>query len=273
MRSTRAVQCAAMPVATQPRTSTNSRSSQDLASEALLEMDQMEELSASEREFLNGATQGKTPETDDEDEEEDDDGVDEEAEKEKGSARPVRRSTRRDKTPPTTTTTNEGGAAAIEKSPSAGIPSTIEMNSNTTESSTLEVPYETPGVTLNINDAIRSRKAENVFHTLTLKMNVYCTNVFRKYKALVGKHKTIKGCFMQDFIEEVDFMNVSRTDELNFLLTTFATQDDWTHDERLVKRLIALATSVINKKRSFVVDELKKQALRTLRRIMKFDQN
>jgi hypothetical protein len=248
---------ASLPVANQSRKSTNSRS-QDRASEALIE--QLEE---NEKEFFHGRTTGKTPENDDDEEEEsDDEEVNEEAVKEKGATRPVLTTQR---APPTTTRTANEDGSATEKSPFTGLPLMIDVSSNTTTGeSTLEDTLEPVQQPVNITDAIATRKAENIYITLAMQMNVFITNGFRKYKALVGKHKTMEGCFMQEFVEVNSCLNVSRTNKLHFLLTTIATQYlNWTKDERLVKRLINMANTCINRKRSFVVDEIKKQALGT----------
>jgi hypothetical protein len=230
---------------------------------ARVEMDRMEQqeaaLDATEREFLppnhvGGKTQRPSKEDDnDTTSSEDEDGM------EVGEQRTTTTVTPRTRTTPVIA---RGGAATEDDAcPFSGLPKSSHVTP-TTGASTRELTLGCEQ--RNISEEIAARVLAETYHTLTLKMTTYCLKAFPTYKALVGRHATLNGVFMQEFIELVrPHIQVSPTSEHDFILTKTKRQDDWKSDDDMVKRLIQFATTCINKKRSFVVDELKKRALGT----------
>jgi hypothetical protein len=233
---------------------------------ARVEMDRMEQqeaaLDATEREFLPpNHVGGKTPRPSKEDDNdttssEDEDGM------EVGERRTTTTVTPRTRTP--TPVNARGGTATPADEyagPFSGLPKSSHV-SPTTGASTRELTLGCDP--RNISEEIAARVLAETYHTLTLKMTTYCLKAFPTYKALVGRHATLNGVFMQEFIELVrPHIQVSPMSEQDFILTKTTRQDDWKSDDDMVKRLIQFATTCINKKRSFVVDELKKRALGT----------
>jgi hypothetical protein len=258
MRSPVARGLAKLPVANR------STRAQNIAN-ARVEMDRMEReaaaaaLDTDERDFLTpNHGGGKTPRPSKEDNGDTTSSEDED-EMEAGEPRTTTTVTPRTRTTPG----NAARGAATEEyaGPFSGLPTSSNV-SPTTGASTRELTLGCEQ--RNISDEIAARVAAETFHTLTLKMTTYCLKGFRTYKALVGRHATLNGVFMQEFIELVrPHIQVSPTSERDFILTKITRQDDWKSDDDMVKRLIQFATSCINKKRSFVVDELKKRALGT----------
>jgi hypothetical protein len=248
------------PWHTRTTPSTNSRA-QSIAN-ARFEMDRMEQQAAlddKEKEFLTpNHGGGKTPRPSKED---NNNTTSSEDEDEMEAGEPMTTTV----TPRTRTTPGNAprGAATEEHAgPFSGLPTSSNVSPTTTGASTCELTLGCGQ--RNISDEIAAQVAADTFHTLTLKMTTYCLKGFQTYKALVGRHATLNGVFMQEFIELVQpHIQVSPTSECDFNLTKTTRQDNWKSDDHMVKQLIQFATSCINKKRSFVVDELKKRALGT----------